>query len=188
GPHWSNSIKFRDVTNFSVNFVMNEYHETDDVAVLHLHNAHQLTSGTGVSALFPTNFATIEEFARNCTKNPKQRCFYYVNPAIQREADHSNNERLQRSFYRDVTRDRMQIFNMALRDHARSQNLSIIEGEMPTRSRWQSCWDGIHYSEMFDHFEPGDSRWFGGASMMITQTFINAICNQPCYAMETTSS
>lgn len=83
----------------------------------------------------------------------------------------------------------------ALREEAIKLDIPFVDGDTITRAHWFGSWDGLHYSEMFSHYVNGqnttvpgvipsqkgaDHRWFGGASMMITQIFINMLCNRPC--------
>lgn len=154
--------------------------EDSVVAVEQFQAPHLLSTGQPVSEMIANLKVSMDAFSKWCNANPTRKCYYYVNPAVQREADHVQWRNGNSSFYNSITDTRMQALNAAGREHARSLGLHMLEGEEPTRHHWNGCWDGLHYSEMYHHYVRGDPRWFGGVSMMITQVLINDLCNKDC--------
>eukprot|EP01087_Luapelamoeba_hula_P007216 TRINITY_DN1752_c1_g1_i3.p1 TRINITY_DN1752_c1_g1~~TRINITY_DN1752_c1_g1_i3.p1 ORF type:complete len:812 (-),score=121.14 TRINITY_DN1752_c1_g1_i3:249-2684(-) len=69
----------------------------------------------------------------------------------------------------EITHTRMRKFNDFAVPIARRLGFKIVDVITPTASRYDSTWDGVHYSI------PGNGEWNGPVSHMITQIMLNTL-------------
>jgi hypothetical protein len=173
GPSWTEAIMYDD-NEMPIYLCWGSFNENTDVAVDNFGLAHALATGQPISTLVSSHVANLQHFVEGCSK--KTKCVYYVHPSVQREADHVVNRLVQRSFYEQITGDKMRVINSAAKNQLKGSGVMLLMGDIITEAHWYGSWDGLHYSEMYEHYVPGDPRWYGGVSMMITQVLINQLC------------
>ena len=70
---------------------------------------------------------------------------------------------------RDITTPRFELYNNMAKEIAREAGFMIADIVSPTRTRFDSTWDGVHYSIA------GAGSWKGPASFMMEQIVLNMI-------------
>lgn len=149
-------------------------------------SVHQLGNLDAMQTVISRTRIWLQDLVSYCSESKNKECLYYVNPSIQQEAVWSD-VRLNETFFPFslVTIERMASLNAAMRQQAKAWNIATLDGESMTKAHWSSSWDGMHYSEADNHFDPDHDQeankgWSGGVSIMITQALINLLCNKPC--------
>lgn len=160
-----------------------------DVLFFNLGEAHRTARALPLGAEEEADIKMTLARAAQSTCPDQQRCFYLLPPSQITEKNYlvdrtSPGGRGQ--FGMAATNRRMQRYDAWAREFQAenpelAKRLLFVDGLSPTRAPWLSSWDGMHYSVIGLNLPCRDgSAWYGGASMMMTQSFLNGLCNREC--------
>jgi len=112
----------------------------------------------------------------------QRRCFLYLNPSPNpRNGLLCLETPVANSFF-GLHRHRMVLYRRVARALTTAiaktfPYVGIIDGFQTSLGRWESSWDGIHYTHaIFPDFDGFKQMWQGGVSAMNTVMYTNAIC------------